>query len=269
MAANEQAEAYFHLLHAFTALIVRDPATATRHAAQAVARIRTFATSPAAVIARLVPALALADQARTAPAAERARLITEFDRHHRWLAERAADAPGNYQHLDHWLRAERAWATGDPSAAARAFDEAEFDAEGRRRPWHRALIAERRGRFLLADGFEHAARMTLRRAAVLYDQWGAARKVAALHDEFPFLDAGEAPRPGGRSSRGGSGTVSAQTIDLLAVLRVCQAISSQTTVERLTAQVDDLLCGLTGATAARLVLRDEQAWFLPSSDVPR
>ena len=58
----------------------------------------------------------------------------------RWLDERAADAPANFQHLAGWLAAERAWAAGDPAAGVR-FDEALRAAGRQRRPWQHAFLA--------------------------------------------------------------------------------------------------------------------------------
>jgi hypothetical protein len=52
----------------------------------------------------------------------------------RWLADRAADAPDNFLHLQRLLEAERAWAVGDFRTAALAFDTAQREAARRRRP---------------------------------------------------------------------------------------------------------------------------------------
>jgi diguanylate cyclase (GGDEF)-like protein len=263
-AGNPQAEASFHLMSAFIALILGDRPALARHAPEAIARSRFFGSGAVTVLANLVRALSYSDEIRAAPEPERARLLAAFDRHHAWIAARAADAPGNFGHLDSWLRAERAWAVDDFAATVRLFDRAEYDTEGRPRPWHRALLAERRARFLMANGVECAGRIMLHHAVERYRSWGAERKVVALREEFPFLEADVVPQ---RQEP----LVSAQTIDLLAVLRVCQAISSETAVDRLTEQVNDLLCGLTGATAARLVLRDPDTgdWFLPvDADAP-
>src|SRR6202035_5751612 len=107
-------------------------------------------------VARLLRGLALAGQARDADAGQRGGLPAELDELTPWPAERSADAPGNFLHLLRLVEAERAWAAGDFRAAALAFDAARHEAAQRQRPWHRALIAERTGRFYLARGLEHA-----------------------------------------------------------------------------------------------------------------
>ena len=97
----------------------------------------------------------MAGQARAADGDERDGLLAELDEVTRWLAARAADAPGNFLHLLRLVEAERAWAVGDFPAAVLAFDAARREAARLQRPWHRALIAERAARFYLAHGVEH------------------------------------------------------------------------------------------------------------------
>ena len=68
-----------------------------------------------------------------------------------------------------------------------AFDAARREAAGRRRPWHRALIAERAARFHLAHGLEHAGYDLLAQARQDYLAWGATAKVAQLDWAYPAL----------------------------------------------------------------------------------
>ena len=103
----------------------------------------------------------------------------------RWLADRAADAPGNFLHLLRLVEAERAWAAGDFRAAALAFDAARHEAARLQRPWHRALIAEHAARFYLARGLEHAGHDLIAQARQEYLAWGATAKVAQLDWAYP------------------------------------------------------------------------------------
>src|SRR6185312_11223509 len=68
--------------------------------------------------------------------------------------------------------------------------------------------------------------------------------------------AADVPRRGG---------VTAGTIDLLGILSASQALSSETSVDRLHARVVEVLSAMTGATGVLLVLWDEdrQDWALP------
>jgi diguanylate cyclase (GGDEF)-like protein len=230
-----------------------------------------YQATPPIILAHLAQALNLVIQAQQPNPTEKDDRLAQFGQHRDWIARRAADAPGNFAHLVVWLDAERAWAEGQFDVAVRGFDAAQWESEARQRPWQRALIAERRGRFLLHHGLEHAARGALREAYRRYDQWGAARKIADLRAEFPFLTAvDDAVSPSQSQSSVSTlrqGSVSSQNIDLMAVLRASQAIGSETRLDRLADQVGQVLCELTGANSARLLLNDQDAgWLLLHPD---
>ena len=221
-------------------------------------------------VARLLRGLALAGQARDADADERGGLLAELDEVTRWLAARAADAPDNFLHLLRLVEAERAWAAGDFRAAVLAFDAARREAAQRQRPWHRALIAERAARFYLAHGVEHAGYDLLAQARQEYLAWGATAKVAQLDWAYPALrppsdpaaTAGDQPAdlPHRRAA------VTTGTIDLLGILSASQALSSETSIDRLHARVVQVLSAMTGATGVHLLLwsEDRQDWLLPA-----
>ncbi|MDP9792642.1 diguanylate cyclase (GGDEF)-like protein [Catenuloplanes nepalensis] len=204
--------------------------------------------------------LALAARLRRPGALHRADLLAELDRNRLWLAARAAQGPANIAHLHLCVEAERAAVDGDFDGAIRFYDEA-LQLAGRRRPWHRALIAERAGRYHLAEGLRFAGERLIMDAFRWYGEWGAAGVCARLAAEFPFL------RHAARPSTG-STTITSDAVDLPAVLRASQALSSTTRVGRLQEQVAEVLAALTGATGVRLVLRDVEAggWFLLGAD---
>jgi GAF domain-containing protein len=221
--------------------------------------------------------LSFAWEARAADGAERAALLAELDEVMRWLAARAADAPDNFLHLLRLVEAERAWTERDFRAAALAFDAARREAASRQRPWQRALITERAARFHLAHGLEQAGYELLARARQEYSAWGALAKARQLDWAYPALrvaaaaeeeQAAAPPQDRGPGVAGG--------IDPLGILSASQALSSETSVERLHARVTDVLAAMTGATGVHLVLWDEerQDWLTaPGSDdgsaVPR
>jgi len=270
LAANPTGAGNYHVMGAVVAAVFGDQAALTEHSAAAIACRPAFDATHLTTTAHLVRGLALAGQAAAAPAADRAALLAEFGWYRDWMADRAAEAPGNFGHLREWLDAERAWATGDFEGAVRAFDAAQHETEARQRPWQRAYVAERRGRFHLAQGVEHAARQGLHDARRHYESWGAAGKVAELDREFPFLLAEAEPAGTARRTVDArrSSSISSDMIDALALLRASQALSSETSVTGLQRQVGELLCALTGATSTRMLLWDPEAagWFLPPCD---
>jgi signal transduction histidine kinase len=196
-------------------------------------------------VAHLLRGLALADQVRAADGDERADLLSELDDVAHWLATHAVDAPDNLLHLQRLVEAERAWAVGDFRAAAAAFDGARREVARRQRPWHRALIAERAGRFFLENGLDHTGYDLLSRARAHYAAWGATAKVDQLDWAYPALQP-PADLPERRS------TVTSGTLD---------------GVERLHARVVEVLSAMTGATEVRLLLwsDDRNDWVLPAS----
>ena len=82
----------------------------------------------------------------------------------------------------------------------------------------------------------------------------------------------DATTAGGAAERGDlahrRSTVTTGTIDLLGILAASQALSSETSVERLHARVVEVLGAMTGATGVHLVLwsDERQDWLLPVSE---
>jgi len=272
-AGNPLALLFTHIQHAIAAAIFGDPVDLVRHTEAAMPLLPAAQGLYPAAVARLLRGLALAGQARATDDDERGGLLSELDELIRWLAARAADAPDNFLHLLRLLEAERAWASGDFRAAVLAFDAARREAAQRQRPWHRALIAERAARFYLAHGVEHAGYDLLAQARQQYHAWGATAKVAQLDWAYPALR----PQP---DATGEDGTdqpadlsdrrfaVTTGTIDMLGILSASQALSSETSVDRLHARVVRVLSAMTGATGVHLLpwSEERQDWLLPAPD---
>lgn len=256
-----------HWLRAFAAVVFGDAAGLASHAAAAFEMVHHRPGMYSSALIYFLRGLALARAAGPAAPVERPALLTDFDACRDWLAARAADAPDNFAHLVGWLDAERAWAQDDFREAVRHFDAAMSRAG--HRPGHAAMITEQAARCHLAQGLDRIGRLLLAEARDGYDGWGASAKVTELHREFPFLRS-EA-RSTGQSRRSGHSTVvSSDAIDLLAVVRASQALSSETNLDTLRIRVVEVLTALTGATSVRLLLwnEDAQDWFLSPSDGP-
>ena len=252
--ANKPAAVTHHVNRGIAALLFDDVEALDAHSAAAMAGARAMRGFYLSALARLLRCLSLTRRLRTAGGDPD--LVGELAVTRQWLARRAADAPGNFRHLLHLVDAEQAWAQGDLSAATRLFDAGLHEVA--RRPWHRALLAERAGRFHLEQGLLHAGRSLLSEARNEYRRWGAGSKVAMLEAEHAFLRGTATAGPGG-GSEGGT-----QRIDLMAILRASQALSSQTTLAGLQAQVGDVLCAMTGATDVRLALCHQETahWYV-------
>src|SRR4051794_37796654 len=269
--SNPAAVFFAHVTRAVLAAVFGDAPELAHHSAAAIPLLPVARGLYPGATARLVRGLACAEQARTADPVQRTASLGELDQMSDWLAARATDAPANFLHLLRLLEAERAWATGDFKAAATAFDAARGEVARQQRPWHRALITERAARFHLGQGLPHTGRALLAEARQAYAVWGATAKVAQLDWAHPGLGAAAdttgpsgddqpdlLPRP--RSA------VTTGTLDLLGILAASQALSSETSLERLHARVVEVLGALTGATAVHLPLwrDDRQDWLMPT-----
>ena len=246
---------------AIAAAVFGDLSALSSHAEAVMPLLAAEVIYPTA-LARMLRGLALAAEARAAHEDDRGHLLSGLDELTRWMAARAADAPDNFLHLLRLLEAERAWAAGDFQAAVVAFDAARREVAQRQRPWHRALIAEHAARFYLAHGADQAGYDLLAQARQEYLDWGATAKAARLDWAHPALrpraDTGELGRP----------AVTTGTIDLLGVLSASQALSSETSVDRLHARVVQVLSAMTGATDVHLLLwsEDRQDWLSAAPD---
>nr|WP_296075636.1 AAA family ATPase [uncultured Actinoplanes sp.] len=266
-AGNPAAVLYEHIAHAIACAVFQDQAGLSRHAAAAIPLLPAALGLYPTAIAHLMHALALAEQARRGDDTQRNELLPAIDEVTRWLAVHATNAPDNFAHLLRFVEAERAWAAGDFRAALLAFDAALREVTGRNRPWHRALITERAAHFHLAHGADHAGHSLLEQAREAYAAWGATAKVAQLDWAHPT----QRPQNGtttGPGERAGDtvrqrSTVTTGTLDLLGILSASQALSSETSIERLHARVVEVLSAITGATAVHLLLwsDDHQTWL--------
>ncbi len=252
--------------HGVAATLLGDLPALERHSAAAMAVLPGIEGQYWVALVRLQRALALAQRLRTPGGAEDAPLRAELAQQRDWLMRRAEAAPANFQHLLWLVEAEMAWTAGDVAQALQRFDEALAGAQHFGRPWHAALIAERAGTCRLAHGLQFSGRALLREARRRYANWGAREKLRQLdarhmflHDDLPDARLG-APRH--------TTTLSSDTIDLVAILRASQALSSQTSLVRLQDQVGQLLRELTGAThvAVALWTEDTGAWQVAGAD---
>ncbi|MBT9507416.1 AAA family ATPase [Rhodoferax sp.] len=259
----------YHTMRMISAAIFDDSKTLSHHAALAMSLgVRTPGAYLVAVT-QVLQGVALANQARTLPLEERGPLLEEIDADCLpWLTLRAADAPVNFLHLQFWLHAERAWAGGDIPGAMASFDAAMAAAAEVTRPWHRALITERAGLLHAVLGADQRALSLLTQACAHYEAWGAAGKVRAMQREHLFLRTGSELQRAEEGVRSTTGTsLSTDTVDMLAVLRASQALSSETSLSRLTGRLGQVMGAMTGASAVHLVIQpeDRSGWFMADS----
>jgi signal transduction histidine kinase len=218
-----------------------------------------------AVEGHLPMALGSAWLLRGAEPQDASQLRAQLGKSAQWFAARAADQPHNFLHLSHLVDAERAWTEGDAGKAAHSFDAAIMESRRRPRPWHQALISERAGLFHLERGLTHTGRLLLAEAMEQYREWGALGKVERMQREHG-LQATSLPQSTvsdpGRASTWGSSGVSTGALDMMGVLKASQALSSETSLDRLAARVTEVLAALSGATKVQVLSHHEGKWWL-------
>jgi predicted ATPase/signal transduction histidine kinase len=171
------------------------------------------------------------------------------------MARWAESCPENYRHKELVLAAELARLRGQSLEAAELYDRAAAAAAGNGFLQDEGLANELAGRFHRAAGREGFARLYLAAAVDAYRRWGARAKVEALEDEFPDLGASRF-REGLRS-----GEVDA-SVDLVALFRAAEALSSEVVLSRLCGKLIEVCVASAGAERGALVLAEEGGLFV-------
>jgi PAS domain S-box-containing protein len=106
-------------------------------------------------------------------------------------------------------------------------------------------------RFYAARGFEDIAEMYLVKARDGYRRWGADGKVRQLEARYPWLATAEVPR------RAGAITAPDQQLDVAAVVKASQALSSEMLLPRLIERLMTIALQSAGADRGLLILPHE------------
>lgn len=179
----------------------------------------------------------------TSPAAERAPSITQLCELHGKLVNWARHCPENFLHKVSLIGAEIARLEGRATDASMLYRVAIAEAERQRFVQDEALAHELRARFLLGEQEPAFAAVHFQLALDRYRRWGATEKVRVIEAEFP-----QAIRPGTLTPR------AANSIDQMALIKASQAISVETTPERLFEQILRIVIEVVGAQRGVLAL---------------
>lgn len=189
-------------------------------------------------------ALTIAANATVAsPAVERAPIIAQLRELHGKLVNWARHCPENFSHKASLLGAEIARLEGKIADASGLYRAAIAMAERQRFFQDEALAHELRARCLLGEQEPAFAAVHVHLAQECYRRWGATEKARALQVEFSHAICLELPASRPRIS-----------IDQMALIKASQAISSETTPERLFEQILRVVIEVAGAQRAVLAL---------------
>nr|WP_221383210.1 diguanylate cyclase [Actinoplanes polyasparticus] len=261
-AANPLFAAYVHIHQALLGLIFDDAPVLIENVRAVAPWMPALRGVYLEVLGRLLTALAAARMLRDGSQEERDRARADLHQQYAWFVGRAEEMPENFRHLQLFISAEQAWADENIVAALRDFDRSLHLLRDLSRPWHRAVISERNAALHREIGLDRAADGLLDEARKTYEMWGAAEKVRQLDERRP--------RPAreltARSARTSSTGISQDQLEMLAVLRASQMISSGTDLDQVQATVAEQMQVLTGATTVRLLVADDGKWSALSDD---
>jgi signal transduction histidine kinase len=185
---------------------------------------------------------------------ERAAAVAAIAVNQQQLEVWASNCPENYRHKHLLVGAELARLREQDSEAAALYDQA-IEAAGRERFLQdQALANELAGRYYLSRGRRHIASLYLSSALSVYARWGATAKLDAIEREFSSLLG-----PLWGPTRDGQGVA---TIDLLAILKAAEAISTEVVLDRLLETLLDVCMASAGAERGALLLLEEGELFV-------
>lgn len=190
--------------------------------------------------------------------ATRERLERDLARMTRW-ADNCAE---NFRHLQYLMEAELARLDGAHEAALARYDAAIDAARESGFLRDEATACERAAGYLLTLGRRRAAEGYLRAAYLLYDRWGAQRKVALMEKAYPVLR--ELVRDGRASAAAGEGG----DLDLASVMKASRDISGEIVLERLLKTTMAILLENAGGQWGCLVVRRGERLAVEAAVVP-
>jgi predicted ATPase/signal transduction histidine kinase/ActR/RegA family two-component response regulator len=184
-------------------------------------------------------------------------LLAHVERNQAMLGRWAERVPANFRHQHILVEAERARVRGDALAAMTLYDQAVECAAAGDHLREEAVASERAASFYAGLGREKIARTYLEDAYHAYRRWGAQAKVSRLEAQHPWLArrrTSTLESSTGSASAAGSSAAASQLLDVEAVVRASQAISSQLVQNALLAELMKIIVENAGAERGYLLL---------------
>lgn len=238
---------YWYWIRKLQARVLADDPTAVAAAAKAEGMLWTSKALFERAELHFYAALALAARSDLA-SAERALRLEAMAPHHRQLQQWARICPDDFADRAALVEAEIARIEGRELDAMRCYDRAIAAARANGFVHNEAIANELAGRFYAARGFEKIANAYLRDAHYGYLRWGADAKVTQLERLYPRLHVVE--DDGGVAKASGS----LQQLDVTAVVKASQAVSSEIELPRLIHSLMKIALQNAGADRGLLIL---------------
>jgi predicted ATPase/GAF domain-containing protein len=200
--------------------------------------------------------LILADLYPTASDAQQQQYWGKLEQNQQQLKIWADNCPENFLHKYLLVAAEMARIAGDWQAAMTLYDRAIASAREHEFIQNEALANELAAKFWLAQQKEEFAQLYLKKAHQGYQLWGAKRKVADLEQRYPQWLNSIASGIQNMSIHSSltSATSTNEAIDLAAVIKASQAISSEIDLDNLLEKLMKIAIENAGAQTGFLLL---------------
>ena len=199
-------------------------------------------------------ALALAACYRDAPEARRQGDLEDIQEHHRQLEEWAAHCPETFRAPERTVAAELERLLGETDAAPTTYEEAIQAAREQGLVHNVAVASELAARFWMERRLPSVARAYARQAREAYEQWGAEGKVRHMDAQSAWLLGGGSQDPDSASHDSAS-----SHLDVLAIVKAQQAISSEINQDKLVSTLMRVALEHAGAQRGALLLVQGEA----------
>jgi len=249
----------WHTLKSILLFLYGDPVEALHWSREAEKR-QSFISGTISVVAqKFFSSLILGACYRQASEEQQCAYWDELIENQQRLQQWAQSCPENFEHKYLLVAAEMEALTGKMETALDLYDRAIVKAGENGFLQDEALANELAAKYWLEKGKEEFARPYMERTFDRYQGWGAVRKVALLEENYPqFFQ-----KTGGSYGFAIDGAVSreaapgADYLDLTAVIKASQAISSEIMLESLLERMMDILMEIAGAEKGSLILKED------------
>ncbi|MEK8017789.1 MAG: GAF domain-containing protein, partial [Candidatus Parabeggiatoa sp.] len=198
------------------------------------------------------------------PEDEQQRILEKVAANQEKMETWAKHGPMNCLHKFYLVEAERARVLGNYGDAREYYDKAIAGAHENEYLNEESLAYELAGSFYLARGQNHFADYYLKNAHYAYQRWGAVAKVRDLEARYPQLLSQPITTSDLRlSSTTITGTRSGEALDLAAVMKASQAISGEMVLDKLLANLMNVVIENAGAQKGFLILKNAEGdWVI-------
>ncbi|MEM9541784.1 MAG: AAA family ATPase [Cyanobacteria bacterium P01_E01_bin.42] len=191
---------------------------------------------------------------------DRQQILETVAAHQTKMENWAHHAPMNFQHKYYLVEAERARVLDKNGDAREYYDRAIALAKKNEYLNEEALANELAGRYYLSRNQNPLAQLYLKEAHYAYQRWGAVAKVRDIETRYPefFLSTKSSTLTISNTSSIDTSSGSTELLDIATVIKSTNALSSEIVLEKLLANLMNILIENAGAGRGILILPSDE-----------